>query len=287
MWVIYVNPDCNGGGVTSANQVVNYKIMKKSLLALLAVLPLFACQTEDPEAEEQKRYEKECATPLTFTATGEVTLSIQENGEFPDEVSFEYRLNDGDWAVYEVGQEIALGDGDKVSFQAGEAGNKRMAMSSSNYHMFVTDGEGTIAASGNIMSLLDRTLKLTSIEEPFCFAKLFYNCWCLTTPPVLPATALSDYCYYKLFLYCGRLTSVPKLPATELAEGCYQDMFNNCLALTTAPELPATNLAPSCYLFMFCNCESLANAPALPATELAELCYDGMFTGCSYLPSAP
>jgi hypothetical protein len=142
---------------------------------------------------------------------------------------------------------------------------------------------GNIAASGNIMSLLNFSDTVTN----YGFYGLFASC-SLTTTPELPATTLGESCYESMFSMCMSLTQAPTiLPATTLATSCYKDMFSYCMSLTTAPELPATTLTRSCYGSMFQNCTSLTQTPELPATTLADSCYSGMFYGCTSLTKAP
>lgn len=125
-------------------------------------------------------------------------------------------------------------------------------------------------------------------DENFSCQNMFYGCTGLTTPPELPATALTNSCYSQMFLGCTSLARTPKLPATILANSCYFDMFMDCTSLTTAPTLNATTLAPSCYKNMFDGCTSLRNVQSvLPATTLPTLCYENMFGGCTSLTTAP
>ena len=170
-------------------------------------------------------------------------------------------------------------------------------------------GEGTVNLSGNIVSLLDRSLLKASVPNyafcrfcesdkivdasnlklpatalaEYCYYYMFENCTSLTTAPELPATALENNCYCAMFCNCTSLTTAPELPATTLAESCYYNMFEECTSLTTAPKLPATALAIFCYCGMFQYCTSLTTAPELPATTLAEYCYLGMFQYCTSL----
>jgi hypothetical protein len=62
---------------------------------------------------------------------------------------------DGSWSNFTVGSTtITLANvGDSVYFRTKSSGNTRMGSSSSDYNYFVMTGK--IAASGNIMSLLD------------------------------------------------------------------------------------------------------------------------------------
>ncbi|MCQ2052308.1 MAG: hypothetical protein MJY74_08935, partial [Bacteroidaceae bacterium] len=123
----------------------------------------------------------------------------------------------------------------------------------SNYLRFNIDGEedGTIAASGSVMSL-------------------FGN-----------ATECTPYCCWKMFQFCDKLTEAPELPAIKMAEACYGMMFQSCSGLTKTPELPATDLAANCYMHMFSYCDELTDLPDLPATVLPSGCYAYMFLDCS------
>ena len=124
---------------------------------------------------------------------------------------------------------------------------------------FVFTGTGNIEASGNVMSLLDKTCASTTIPSIGCFSSLFKGCDKLVSSPILPATTLKDNCYAEMFYGCTALTSAPELPATALTPGCYNAMFRGCEALTIAPDLPATSIVSNCYNRMFYGCQSLAS----------------------------
>ena len=146
---------------------------------------------------------------------------------------------------------------------------------------------GAIAASGNIMSLIDKYCDVNVIPSKCCFYYLFSFCTSLIKAPELPATELKPDCYFGMFMWCSSLAKAPELPATELGEGCYSSMFAGCTSLTVAPELPAKELEEGCYCGMFMGCSSLTKAPELPAKELKERCYESMFYGCTSLAIAP
>ena len=194
------------------------------------------------------------STPLTLTAlTNGSKVTLNKVGS-PTDVSLEYSTG-GAWSTYTIGTEITLTSaGDYIKFRGD---NSTFSTTSSDYYRFSMSG--TIAASGNVMSLVDSTCQL------------------LTIP--------CDYCFRMLFRDCPGLTTAPALPATTLAASCYQNMFRSCQGLTTAPALPATTLAASCYYRMFWGCPGLTTAPALPAKTLAASCYYGMFQGCTKLSS--
>jgi hypothetical protein len=196
---------------------------------------------------------------LTFTAlSANSKVSMLSAGSAPI-VSLETSSDGINWSPFVVGAttNVLANVGDKVYFRAGSSGNTGIA-SSTGYNKF--EMSGTIAASGNVMSLLS-----SDFDDA--------------------TTITSNYCFYYLFRYCTSLASAPALPATVLALGCYFSMFRGCTSLVSAPELPATVLASYCYYEMFQGCRSLASAPQLPATVLAGGCYRDMFSGCTSLAS--
>ena len=222
---------------------------------------------------------------LCFTAEqAGSTVAMAVSGTPTKGQAFEYSTDGTNWSVFTPGTtKITLANvGNKVYFRGD---NTTVSESSSIYYKFVMSGK--IAASGNIMSLLDKTCQSTTISNNYCYYYMFYDCKSLTTAPALPATTLKNYCYYYMFFGCTSLTTAPALPATTLTNYCYYYMFYGCTSLTTAPALPATTLKNYCYSNMFRGCTSLTTAPALPATTLASNCYYNMFYGCTSLTTAP
>ena len=218
---------------------------------------------------------------LCFTAEeSNSTVAMSVNGTPTKGQAFEFSTNGLSWSVFTPGTTtITLANvGDKVYFRGD---NTTVGESDSIYYTFVMSGK--IAASGNIMSLLDKTCESTTISSNYCYRSMFYSCTSLTTAPALPATTLAYGCYRSMFYGCTSLTTAPALPATTLADACYMYIFYGCTSLTTAPALPAITLKELCYNDMFGNCTNLTTAPALPATTLAESCYSYMFKGCTSL----
>ena len=197
----------------------------------------------------------------------------------------QYSIDGGlSWDTLAIGSTIMLENkGDKVQLR----GNNPAGFSKNNEIRSYFSMTGSIAASGNVMSLIDVTCESVTIPNAYCFYALFKNCTSLTQAPDLPATALTRSCYMKMFNGCTNLTQVPDLPATRLAKGCCKDMFSGCTSLTKAPKLLATTLAKNCYYEMFMNCTGLTQVPDLSATELANGCYQYMFIGCTGLTQAP
>ena len=226
---------------------------------------------------------------LCFTANeAGSTVALVKSGN-STALNIAYSIDGMTWSDYTFGTVITLNDaGDKVYFRNADEG-VASGFSISTLNRYFFSMSGSIAASGNVMSLIDQSCKATEIpdNDDYCFCDLFMGCRALTSAPELPATKLTNYCYENMFLGCTNLTSAPELPAITLAENCYLSMFNGCTSLTSAPELPATTLATYCYSSMFSGCTSLTSAPELPATTLADYCYVSMFQNCTGLTSAP
>ena len=201
----------------------------------------------------------------------------------PSTINLEYSTDKKTWTDYtwdgNNGATITLANiGDKVWWRGN---NTAFSLDMSNIYRFTMSG--SIEASGNVMSLLDKTCKSVTIPTEHCFHGLFGMCASLKKAPELPATTMKGYCYDHMFYGCSSLIEAPELPATTLAEYCYQWMFMDCTSLTKAPELSATTMVNCCYKHMFQNCTSLQKAPELPDATLADKCYIGMFQGCSKL----
>ena len=213
---------------------------------------------------------------LCFTSNGDSTVRMEQH-DTPNTSAnkvIQYKLNDGQWQNWDLSA-VTLHDGDKMYLKSDDEIPMCEYLAYKNFVM-----TGSIAASGNIMSLLN----FSDTLPDYAFNSLFaYHCASLTAAPELPATTLSAYCYYNMFSECTSLTAAPALPATTLAIECYNAMFARCTSLAIAPALPATTLQVDCYNNMFCYCTSLVQAPELPATELIYGCYNYMFDGCTKL----
>ena len=235
---------------------------------------------------------------LCFTAnTDNSTVELNKVGE-PYDASLEFTTTGTEWHPYTFGQTITLTDaGDKVYFRnASEDLAKGFSKGFMNdYYQFAMSG--SIAASGNVMSLLDKTCLATTfpyddgnVETPEdfnYFVNLFSDCKSLASAPELPAIKLTPYCYMSMFKGCTGLTSAPELSAMALSDWCYGGMFEGCTGLKQAPALPANTMKPNCYAAMFKGCTGLTEAPELLAMTLAGGCYSQMFENCTSLKTAP
>ena len=228
---------------------------------------------------------------LCFTAKEPNSTISMTKGELAPEISLYTSIDGRNWTQFIPNETtiILTNAGDKVYFKAGISGNSRFCSTTGitiEYaNIFLMTGK--IAASGNIMSILNGDNPTTKLQHDYTFVSLFHGCTSLTTTPELPSTTLTSYCYSSMFSGCTSLTTAPTLPATELVQNCYESMFSGCTSLTQAPELLATTLTNGCYSSMFYNCISLTTAPELLATILASGCYNSMFSGCSSLTQAP
>ena len=201
---------------------------------------------------------------LCFTAEeSNSTVAMYVNEPPTKGQAFEFSTDGSSWSVFTPGTTtITLANvRDKVYFR----GNN-ITVSESNYIYYKFVMSGKIAASGNIMSLLDKTCESTTISSSYCFINMFRGCKSLTTAPALPATTLAGYCYYRMFYDCTSLTTAPALPATTLASSCYDSMFKGCKSLkvysssgtghTKAWRIPTSGSASSytSQPYMFYNC---------------------------------
>ena len=193
--------------------------MKRNLLrfVLLSVMGLF---TLGASAQDY----------LCFTAnTAGSTIKLKKSLS-PTEVTLQTSTDGTTWSDYTIGTDITLANaGDKVYFRNASEDVTGITTDSRNYYYF--DMSGSIAASGNVMSLIDKSCQVTAISTDGCFRRLFYKCSALTTAPELPATTLHSACYTQMFYNCTNLTTAPELPATTLEYSCYNQMFFGCSSL--------------------------------------------------------
>ena len=199
---------------------------------------------------------------LCFTSTGDSTVRMAQTGTPNTSANkvIQYKLNDGQWQTWDL-SEVSLHDGDKMYFKSDD--EIPMSEVGNIYKRFIMTG--SIAASGNIMSLLNFSDTLTKYAF-YCLFEGTFQTTVLTQAPELPATTLADGCYKSMFNNCVSLIQAPALPATTLIEWCYYSMFNGCTSLTTAPELPATTLLNGCYGQMFFGCSNLNYIKAMFTT---------------------
>jgi len=197
---------------------------------------------------------------LTFSnpdTTNDITLTLIKSGS-PTGVKLETSLDDGrNWTNVDMtgvnSQSFLIPAGKKLNFRGN---NSAFSTGANNYYQFQCQSD--ILASGNIMTLIDKTGLSLEIPNAYCFYSLFKGMSKLENAGlILPATTLRDYCYAHILDGCSSMTTPPELPAVELAVGCYQYAFNACTLLEYSPELPAKTIANYAYLNMFNGARAL------------------------------
>lgn len=107
---------------------------------------------------------------LCFTAEEASSTATLSAVGSPDAVSLETSEDGSSWSDYTVGGTLTLADvGDKVYMRAKNE-NSKFSKDGSNYYKFVMTG--TIAASGNMQSLLKADCSRTDAPS-YCFGRLF------------------------------------------------------------------------------------------------------------------
>ena len=124
---------------------------------------------------------------LKFTSTGNSTVALAQIGSAPT-VDLKYSLDDGEtWTQWDFSA-ISLIDGQSVCFKGL---NTTFATSANDYNKFVMTG--SIAARGNIMSIIDDGVcTKTTIPANYCFYSLFLGCDSLTKAPALPEPTVDE-----------------------------------------------------------------------------------------------
>ena len=209
------------------------------------------------------------------------TVRLDKVGS-PDAINLEYSTDKKTWTEYtwdgNNGVAITLANvGDSVYFRGN---NSTFSTSSSNCYTF--NFSTSTRASGNIMSLIDKSCKSVKTPNAYCFYHLFYNCTSLTKAPELPATTLSYNCYNGMFYGCTSLIEAPYLPATTLVDDCYRNMFRSCTSLRNIVFLPATYIQRYSYYWMFYGCTSLTSV-IINATSGYRDVGQNMFGNCTSL----
>lgn len=142
----------------------------------------------------------------------------------------QYSFDQQTWYDFKIDHDTIdlIQKGDKVYFR-GNSG--KFSFGTTRYVQFTM--RGSIAASGNVMSLIDPTCHSVWMPTRCTFVNLFANCISLNQAPQLPATSLTEYCYMNMFKGCTNLVEAPELPARELKEYCYAGMFDGCSKLNS------------------------------------------------------
>ena len=157
---------------------------------------------------------------LCFTANAgsDVTISSTTNWTSSDPQAkpvITYSPDRENWYAWNWGStEYTLRAGQSIYWR----GNNDYIATQQSYFKFITTG-GTVALSGNLMTLLDSTgvsLSISAVGRGFYY---LFDHAAITSAPELPATTLAPHCYRQLFANCSQLVSPPStLPATTVPE---------------------------------------------------------------------
>ncbi|MBQ0021045.1 MAG: hypothetical protein KBT39_11070 [Bacteroidales bacterium] len=205
-------------------------------------------------------------TNLSFTAVdADMTIGMAKTGS-PDNYMLEYSPDMTTWTTVELtatnSNIVVIPAGKTFYFRHGsETATKQISKGDNSYWTFTMEGEGTVEANGNIMSLIDASCQQTElpIQPQHVFTKLFYNCEKLTVAPRMDAiTAVPQWGFVSMFAGSG-IKAAPALSATYIRDGAYSSMFENCKELVSVPALPATNLNRCAYWNMFKGCDKLTS----------------------------
>jgi len=198
-------------------------------------------------------------TGFGFAAAGPFSVSFSTAAH-----DMMYRINEGEWTQYTTANKVISASSGRIDWKR----NSSTVLTEPIGRFTIASGSD-VAATGNIMSLLDGTNYQTmtdltgwggSATTEGIFIGLLESNTRLTNVQFLhlPATTLSMYCYANLLAGCTGITSGPTLPATTLAPMCYAGMFSGCTGLTTSPILKAPTLVTLAYYLMFYGCSNLS-----------------------------
>ena len=217
------------------------------------------------------------------------TLSILKTGS-PDAISLEYSFDKVNWTEYTTfGTDIAIAGNAKIWWRGNNLKISNYAPLQQKYYKF--NSTGYLEVSGNLTSLLSKTLTMTSNWIPAgCFAYLFSDVANMTGCPVLPnVSTVLKYGYCNCF-YGTKITKAPYLGATSLETGAYKHMFAGCAYLTDVQDTfafaKAYSLSQQGNVFesMFSGCNRLVHAPVLPNdSHFRSSCFKNTFANCTSL----
>jgi len=193
------------------------------------------------------------------------------------DTNVEYRINGGQWTDKSGVTPVSMSQGDVMEVRRKNTDPIFSLCYNSNNYSYIKL-TGSIAASGNVMSLIDKTCTQLTCGG-YCFYGLFMNQSALVTPPYLPAVNVDSYGYQRMFSGCTNLVEAPYVQGRNLGTvAAYRYMFSGCSSLKS---VRIAHL-PSYEEYMFpSSLETLIienTIPPLPATtnwaitELSNTC---------------
>lgn len=257
------------------------------------------------------------ANELKFTALQDNSSVTLNRVGSPVSLNLEYSTDGTTWTVFVVGQTYTLANqGDYIMLRApqGSPNTSGCGQSAGAKHKFTMSG--SIACTGNIMSLYDCNAETTTITD-WGFSELFHDCTALVEGPGSTATSLGRGAYHQVFMGCTNLVSVGEIApftvtgiyamgqtfsgCTALAEiqdefdagigssvyqSTFQQTFENCTSLTHAPSLKFKSGPYACQK-AFQNCTSIVDAGDIICDGCSDYMFQFMYDGCSSLVTPP
>ena len=143
-----------------------------------------------------------CFTAEENNSTIQLYINTQY-GPVPNPPTLEYSKDLLNWLPFVVGETVvAMNIGEKMYLRGDNPYFSPPETNAGNVMFMMT---GKIAASGDLISLLDKSCQKTDISTQYCFSGAFLNCTALTSLPKLTATSLSYGCYYWMFYGCSNI----------------------------------------------------------------------------------
>ena len=147
------------------------------------------------------------------------------------------------WQDYTIGVgednlvAIELNEGENVMFRGNNENLAYYLEDKSDYILTKCIIDGSVAASGDVTSLLNGVGGDTTLAES-CYSDMFSGCTGLTTAPSLPATTLAKSCYFSMFNGCTGITS-HDVATLNNSQNTFQSN-TSCASLTIHADTPPT-----------------------------------------------
>ena len=147
---------------------------------------------------------------------------------------------------------------------------------------------GSIAAGGNVMSILDPTMQQTEVPAfglPMLFADQNQEGVLTTAADMSSVTTIGDSGCTSMYQGCTSLTSAADMPSlTTIGDYGCSEMYAGCTSLTTAADMPSlTTIGDWGCNSMYSSCFNLASAVNMPAlTVIGDYGCVNMYRHCTF-----
>lgn len=179
----------------------------------------------------------------------------------PTERTLSYSKNGGTWLDYTTDDIITIDEDEYIEFRRRGSVITQLNTTTASYYKFKMTGK--IAVSGNIMSLLDASLK-SSTMNAYCFLSLFQDETSLITAEDLLLPAVTGggygYSYYRMFYRCSSMVKgLKEIPLINCKVRDMASMFQSCTSLTDSPYVKATSVGSAGMESMFMSCSKITS----------------------------